>query len=79
MGKVQKTFRFFRKHVPYTHGFYIEQNTKTINFTVKYAVDRLCGLVARVPGYRSKDPDSIPAATRLSERQWVCYGVHSAS
>jgi hypothetical protein len=28
-------------------------------------VDRLCGLVVRVPGYRSKGPGSIPGATRF--------------
>jgi hypothetical protein len=28
----------------------------------------LCGLVVRVPGYRSKDPGSIPGTTRLSEK-----------
>jgi hypothetical protein len=27
--------------------------------------DRLCGLVVRVPGYRSRGPDSIPGAVRL--------------
>jgi hypothetical protein len=32
--------------------------------------DRLCGLV-RVPGYRSRGPDSIPGATRFSEKYWV--------
>jgi hypothetical protein len=30
--------------------------------------DRLCGLVARVPGYRYRDPGSIPGATRYSEK-----------
>jgi hypothetical protein len=30
--------------------------------------DRLCGLVVRVPGYRSKVPLSIPGATRFSEK-----------
>jgi hypothetical protein len=30
--------------------------------------DRLCGLVARVPGYRSKGPGSTPGATRFSEK-----------
>jgi hypothetical protein len=30
--------------------------------------DRLCGLVVRVPGYRSRGPDSIPGATRFSEK-----------
>jgi hypothetical protein len=28
----------------------------------------LCGLVVRVPGYRSRGPDSIPNATRFSEK-----------
>jgi hypothetical protein len=31
-------------------------------------IGRLCGLVARVPGYRSKGPVSIPGATRFSEK-----------
>jgi hypothetical protein len=30
--------------------------------------DRLCGLVVRIPGYRSSGPSSIPAATRFSEK-----------
>jgi hypothetical protein len=30
--------------------------------------DHLCGLVVRVPGYRSRGPGSIPGATRLSEK-----------
>jgi hypothetical protein len=30
--------------------------------------DRLCGLVIRVPGYRSRGPGSIPGATRFSEK-----------
>jgi hypothetical protein len=29
---------------------------------------RLCGLVVRVPGYRSRDPALIPGALRLSEK-----------
>jgi hypothetical protein len=41
--------------------------------------DRLCGLVVRVPGYRSKGPGSISGATRFSEKYWVWNGVHSAS
>jgi hypothetical protein len=32
------------------------------------AHDRLCGLVVRVPAYRSRGPGSIPAATRFSEK-----------
>jgi hypothetical protein len=30
-------------------------------------VDRFCGLVVRVPGYRSTGPGSIPGAFRFSE------------
>jgi hypothetical protein len=33
--------------------------------------DRLCGLVVRVPGCRSRGPGSIPGATRFSEKWWV--------
>jgi hypothetical protein len=29
---------------------------------------RLCGLVVRVPGYRSIGPGSIPGVTRFSEK-----------
>jgi hypothetical protein len=35
-----------------------------------YMSTRLCGLVARAPGYRSRGPRSIPGATRFSEKQW---------
>jgi hypothetical protein len=31
-------------------------------------ISRLCGLVVRVPDYRSRGPRSIPRATRLSEK-----------
>jgi hypothetical protein len=30
--------------------------------------DRLCGLVVRFPGYRSRGPSSIPSATRFCEK-----------
>jgi hypothetical protein len=33
--------------------------------------DRLCDLVIRVPGYRSRGPGSITGATEFSEKQWV--------
>jgi hypothetical protein len=42
-------------------------------------LDRLCGVVVRVPGYRSRDPVSIPNTARFSEKQWVWNGVHWAS
>jgi hypothetical protein len=31
-------------------------------------IDRLCGLVVRVPGYTSRGPVSIPNTTRCSEK-----------
>jgi hypothetical protein len=31
-------------------------------------IDRLCGPVVRVPGYRSGGPGSISGATRFSEK-----------
>jgi hypothetical protein len=39
-----------------------------------YAIrpDRLCGLVVRVPGYRSRGPGSIPGATRFF---WEVVGL----
>jgi hypothetical protein len=33
------------------------------------ALDRLCGLVVRVLGYRSGGPGSIPGTTRFSEKK----------
>jgi hypothetical protein len=38
--------------------------TKTIFIPVYKYVDRLCGLVVRVLGYRSGGPGSIPGTTR---------------
>jgi hypothetical protein len=35
---------------------------------VMWLEDRLCGLVLRVPGYRSRGPGSIPGATRFPEK-----------
>jgi hypothetical protein len=36
---------------------------------VHVCVDRLCGLVVRVLGYRSGGPGSIPGTTRFSEKK----------
>jgi hypothetical protein len=35
-----------------------------------HGADRLCGIVVRVLGYRSGDPDSIPGTTR-KKKYWV--------
>jgi hypothetical protein len=37
----------------------------------------LCGLVVRVPGYRSRGLGSIPGATRFSESWWDWNGLMS--
>jgi hypothetical protein len=34
----------------------------------KSNLDRLCGLVVRIPGYRSRGPDSTPGATIFPEK-----------
>jgi hypothetical protein len=40
-----------------------------INWQRRYDVgDRLCGLVVRVPSYRSRGPGSISGASRFSEK-----------
>jgi hypothetical protein len=39
-----------------------------INNVLYVKTDRLCGLVVRVPAYRSGGPGSIPAATRFAEK-----------
>jgi hypothetical protein len=46
-----------------------------LNVYVMYKkVRRLCGLVGRVLGYRSRGPGSIPGASRFSDKQWVWNG-----
>jgi hypothetical protein len=46
----------------------------------KVSIHRLCGLVVRVPGYRSRGPGSIPGATRFFLRSSGSgTGDHSAS
>jgi hypothetical protein len=50
-----------------------------IRFGFLQSCYRFCGLVTRVPIYRSGGPCSIPGATRFSEKWWVWNGVHSAS
>jgi hypothetical protein len=44
-----------------------------------YCFNRLCGLVVRVPGFRSRGSGSVPGAARFSEKLRVWNGVHSAS
>jgi hypothetical protein len=52
-----------------------------VNFIIEIitVANRLCDLVVRVPGYRSRGPGYIPGATRFSAKWWVWNGVHSAS
>jgi hypothetical protein len=37
-------------------------------FSLRLLPDRLCSLVFRIPGYRSRGPGSIPGATKFSEK-----------
>jgi hypothetical protein len=44
-----------------------------------YLFDDLCGLVVRVPGYRSRNPGSIPGATSLVSTIEELLGRKSSS
>jgi hypothetical protein len=55
------------------------QNSQTITYICVWFEDRLCGLVVRVSGYKSRGPGSVPGASRFSEKQRVWNGVPSAS
>jgi hypothetical protein len=51
--------------------------TADILFLNRLRIDRLCGLVVRVPGYRSRGPGSISGSTRFTDKYWIWNGVHS--
>jgi hypothetical protein len=55
---------------------YISVYKSKFNKCVGIKRDRLCGLVVRVSGYRSRGPGFDP---RFSEKQRIWNGVHSAS
>jgi hypothetical protein len=48
------------------NGVFFEVRAEVVK-TGESMKDRLCGLVVRVPDYRSRGPGSIPSATRFSE------------
>jgi hypothetical protein len=55
-------------------------NTEYGNYIFVHSeLDRLCGVVVRVSGYRSRGPGSIPCATKFSDKYWVWNGIHLAS
>jgi hypothetical protein len=39
-----------------------------LNLFMQKKVDRLCGLVVRVPGYKSRGPGLIPGSRRFNEK-----------
>jgi hypothetical protein len=49
------------------NGLALELEKENFLF-VNVLSDRLCGLVVRVPGYRSRGRGSIPGAARFSEK-----------
>jgi hypothetical protein len=52
-----------------TFGKLLSLEDKTLLFySPIMQTDRLCGLVVRVTGYRSRCPGSIPGATGFSEK-----------
>jgi hypothetical protein len=63
LSQLAKKFKaFYNTEVPlqYSQGPYFVQKLCTS--------DRLCGLVVRVLGYRSRGPGSIPGTTKFSEK-----------
>jgi hypothetical protein len=51
-----------------------------INLMLSIGVNnRLCCLVVRVHGYRSRGSGSITGTTRFPEKKWAWNVVHSAS
>jgi hypothetical protein len=48
----------------YTSTPHTSYLTRTFNKCIEYLLDRLCGLVVRVLGYRSGGPGSIPGTTK---------------
>jgi hypothetical protein len=55
-------------------GMTMDKSTIMIVTSVLIYHDRICDLVVRVPGYRSRGPGSIPGVTRFSEKWWVWNG-----
>jgi hypothetical protein len=47
-------------------------------FVLDFDIDRLCGLVVRVPHYRTRDPVSIPSDTRCSEKELIARNNSSS-
>jgi hypothetical protein len=80
-----KFVSIFTNSVPTSHNSHclVTRNSQFTLFreinVVYSGSDRLCGLVIRASGYRSRGPGSILGATRYSEKQWFWNEVHSAS
>jgi hypothetical protein len=70
----------FIRNVSWIPADYYALHPRRVEFSIvlKYA-DRLCGLVVRDSGYRSRGLGSIPGATKFYEKKWVWNGVLSAS
>jgi hypothetical protein len=46
----------------------VQTESLTVIPDIQLLVDRICGLLVRVPVYRSRGSGSIPGATRCSEK-----------
>jgi hypothetical protein len=49
---------------PHNHQFRLVYSSLVIFLCLLFTLDRFCGLVVRVLGYRSGSPGSIPGTTR---------------
>jgi hypothetical protein len=59
----------FTMYVICTHSQWYAHLMRIINSLDVAIFDRLCGLVVRVPGYRSRGPGSISGTTKFYEKQ----------
>jgi hypothetical protein len=64
------TFSKMPKPICYHYHYHYRKTNIFLNIFILNSrdTDRLCGIVVRVPGYKSRGPDSIPRATRFSEQ-----------
>jgi hypothetical protein len=66
----------------YVIQFTIFKKIKIWKETLRVVLDMghlLCGLVVRVPDFKTRGSGSISSATRYSENWWFWNGVHSLS
>jgi hypothetical protein len=67
MAKNDEPCIFMARDAPFYEMILVLYYLFFINILSGVRLDRLCGLLVRVPSYRSRSPGSIPGVTRFSE------------